>query len=88
MKRSKVGDPTPEGGGTTPEGFLTLVSNLLLVVVNIGLDILGNLTKLNITKYRLKLVNFSIERTLKKNTQQLLQTYKNYLIWKLCTKVL
>ena len=40
----------PEEGGTTPEGSLTLVSNLLLVVVNIGLDILGNLTKLNITK--------------------------------------
>ena len=51
VKRSKVGDPTPEGGGTTLEGFLTLVSNLLLVVVNIGLDMLGNLTKLNITKY-------------------------------------
>ena len=34
VKRSKVGDPAPEG-------FLTLVSNLLLVVVNIGLDILG-----------------------------------------------
>ena len=51
MKRSRVGDPTPEGGGKTPEGSLTLVSNLLLVVVNIGLDILGNLTKLNITKY-------------------------------------
>ena len=29
-----VGDPTPEGS-------ITLVSNLLLVVVNIGLDILG-----------------------------------------------
>ena len=56
------------------------MSKLLWVVVNIRLDILRNLTKLNITKYRLKLVNFSIERTLKKNTQQLLQTYKNYLI--------
>ena len=44
MKRSKIGDPTPEGS-------LTLVSNLLLVVVNVGLDIIGNLTKLNITKY-------------------------------------
>ena len=80
MKRSRVGDPTPEGVGTTPEGSLSLVSNLLLVVVNIGLDILGNLTKFNITNIELKLVNFSIERTLKKNTQQLLQTYKNYLI--------
>ena len=39
LKRS--GDPGPEGGGTTPEGSLTLVSNLLFVVVNIGLDILG-----------------------------------------------
>ena len=37
-----VGDPTPEVGGTTPEGSLTLVSNLLLVDVNIGLDMLGN----------------------------------------------
>ena len=36
MKRSDVGDPTPEGGGTTSEGSLTLVSNLLLVVVNVG----------------------------------------------------
>ena len=45
MKRS--GHPGPEGGGTEPEGFLTLVSNLLLVVLNIGLDILRNLTKLN-----------------------------------------
>ena len=25
--------------------------NLLLVVVNVGIEILGNLTKLNITKY-------------------------------------
>ena len=45
MKRSGV-DPRP-----TPEGSLTLVSNLLLVVANIGLDILGKFTKLNITKY-------------------------------------
>ena len=51
VKRSRVGDPTSEGDETTPEGSLTLVSNLLLVVVNIGLDMLGNLTKLNITKY-------------------------------------
>ena len=41
MKRSS--DPGPVGGdGTTPEGSLTLVSNLLLVDVNIGLDMLGN----------------------------------------------
>ena len=51
MKRSRVGDQTPEGGGTTLEGSLTLVSNLLWGIVNIVLDILGNLTKLNITKY-------------------------------------
>ena len=55
MKRSGVDpeDPTPEvgGGGTTPEGSLTLMSNLLLVVANIGLDILGKFTKLSITKY-------------------------------------
>ena len=49
LKRSGVDPrPTPEGGGATPEGSWTLVSNLLLVVVNIGLDILGNLIKLNI----------------------------------------
>ena len=46
MKRSGVDPEDP-----TPEGSLTLVSNLLWVVVNVGLDILGNLTKLNITKY-------------------------------------
>ena len=51
MKRSRIGDPTPEGGGTTPEGSLTLVSSLKGRVVNIGLDILGNLNNLNITKY-------------------------------------
>ena len=59
LKRSEIGDPndpTPGGGGTTPKGSLTLVSNLLLVVVNIGLDILGNLTKLNI---ELKLIILS-----------------------------
>ena len=52
MKRSSVDPrPTSEGGGTTPERSLTLESNLLLVVANIGLDILGKFTKLNITKY-------------------------------------
>ena len=56
LKRSddpgpEVGDPTLKVGGTTPEGSLTLVSNLLMVVANIGLDILGKFTKLNITKY-------------------------------------
>ena len=51
LKRSGDPGPTPEVGGTTPEGSLTLVSNLLLVVANIGLDILGKFTKLNITKY-------------------------------------
>ena len=51
LKRSGDPGPTPEGGGTTPEGSLTLMSNLLLVVANIGLDILGEFTKLNITKY-------------------------------------
>ena len=53
MKRSGVDpeDPTPGGAGTTPEGSLTLVSNLIVVVANIGLDILGKFTKLNITKY-------------------------------------
>ena len=39
LKRS--GDSGPEGDAVTPEGSLTLVSNLLLVLVNIGLDILG-----------------------------------------------
>ena len=51
MKRSGDPGPTPEGGGTTPEGSLTLMSKLLFVVANIGLDILGEFTKLNITKY-------------------------------------
>ena len=41
LKRSV--DPGPEGGtwAPIPEGSLTLMSNLLLVFVNIGLDILG-----------------------------------------------
>ena len=51
LKRSGDPGPTPEGGGTTPEGSLTLVSILLLLVFNVGLDILGDLSKLNITKY-------------------------------------
>ena len=51
LKRSGDPGPTPEVGGTTPEGSLTLMSNLLLLVFNVGLDILGDLTKLNITKY-------------------------------------
>ena len=46
MKRSSVDPEDP-----TPEGSLTLVPYLLWVVVNRGLDILSNLTKLNITKY-------------------------------------
>ena len=50
LKRSVDGDPIPDGD-PTPEGSLTLVSNLLVVVANIGLDILGKFTKLNITKY-------------------------------------
>ena len=46
-------DPGPEEGtwAPIPEGSLTLMSNLLLLVFNVGLDILGDLTKLNITKY-------------------------------------
>ena len=51
VKRSRDPRPTPEGGETTPEGSLTLVSNLLLVDVNFGLDMLGKFTKLNINKY-------------------------------------
>ena len=51
MKRSVDPGPTPEVGGTPPEGSLTLVSKLLFVVANIGLDILGEFIKLNITKY-------------------------------------
>ena len=80
---SEVGDPTPEGDGTTPEGSLTLMSNLLLVVANIGLDILGKFTKLNITKYwLLSLISWwiSLLDELQKRIQQLLQIYKNYLI--------
>ena len=45
LKRSSV-DPRP-----TLEDSLTLVYNLLWVVVNRELDILGNLTKHNITRY-------------------------------------
>ena len=46
-------DPGPEEGtwAPIPEGSLTLMSKLLFVVANIGLDILGEFTKLNITKY-------------------------------------
>ena len=51
MKRSVDPGPTPEVGGAPSEGSLTLVSKLLFVVANIGLDILGEFTKLNITKY-------------------------------------
>ena len=62
MKRSGFDqeDPTPEGGGTTPEDSLTIVSNLLFVVVKIGLDILGNLTKLNI-ELKLIILGWNIE---------------------------
>ena len=52
MKRSG-GDQRP-----TPEGSLTLVSNLLWVVVDRGLYILGNLTKLNISKYWVEVGEF------------------------------
>ena len=46
-------DPGPEGGtwAPIPEGSLTLMSKWLFVVANIGLDILGEFTKPNITKY-------------------------------------
>ena len=50
LKRSE--DPRPEVGAWAPsEGSLILVSKLLFVVANIGLDILGEFTKLNITEY-------------------------------------
>ena len=39
------------GVDSTPEGSLTRESILLWGVVNRGLDILNNLTKLNITNY-------------------------------------
>ena len=51
LKRSGDGPPIPEVGGAPSEGSLTLMSKLLFVVANIGLDILGEFTKLNITKY-------------------------------------
>ena len=41
MKRSGDPGPTPGVGGATPEGSLTLMYNLLLVIFNIRLDILG-----------------------------------------------
>ena len=57
------------------------MSNLPLVVFNIGLEILGNLTKLKITKYWAEVGEFLYWTNFKKKyTQQLLQTYKNYLI--------
>ena len=68
------------GVDPTPEGSLTLVSILLWGVVNRGLDILDNLTKLILLNIRLSLVNFSIKRTFKEIHKQLLKTYKNYLI--------
>ena len=46
------------GVDPTPEGSLTLVSTLLQGVVNRGLDILDNLTKLNITKYQAQFGEF------------------------------
>ena len=50
MKQSGV-DPTPEGS-------LTLESTLLWGVVNRGLDILDNLTRLNITIYQAQFIKF------------------------------
>ena len=43
---------------STPKGLLTLESTSLLVVVNRGLYILDNLTKLNITKYQAQFSEF------------------------------
>ena len=42
----------------TPKGLLTLESTLLQGVVNRGLDILANLTRLNITKYQAQFGEF------------------------------
>ena len=66
MKRSGVGDPTPEGS-------LTLVWNLLWGVVNRGLDILDNLTKLSITKYEAEVGKFLYFTNFKKNTQTIVK---------------
>ena len=45
MKRSE--DPGPEGGTWAPsEGPLTLVSNVLGILVNVVLDMIGNLLNL------------------------------------------
>ena len=67
------------GVDPTPEGSLTLVSTLLQGVVNRGLDILDNLTKLNITKYQAQFGDF-FWTNFKEIHKQLLKTYKNYLI--------
>ena len=61
-------DTLEQSGDPEPIGCLTLVSNLLWGVLNRGLDILDNLTKLNITKYQAAFGEFSIQRTLKKYT--------------------
>ena len=45
LKRSE--DPGPEGGTWAPsEGPLTLVSNVLGILVNVVLDMIGNLLNL------------------------------------------
>ena len=51
LKPIVVGDPTPKGS-------LTLESTLLLRVVNRELDILDNLTRLNITIYQAQFGEF------------------------------
>ena len=80
MKQSDVDPP--------PEGSLTLESTLLWGVVNKGFDILNNLTKLNITKYQAQFGEFLYLSNFEKIQSLLLKTYKNYLILKLCTKIL
>ena len=73
------------GVDPTPEGSLTLLSNLLWGVVNRGLYILDNLTKLNITKYQAQFSEFLYYTNFEEIQKQLLKTYKNFLIRKLCT---
>ena len=46
VKRSWDGPPLPEVGGAPSEGPLTLVSNVLGILVNVVLDMIGNLLNL------------------------------------------
>ena len=55
LKRSE--DPGPEGGTQAPsEGSLTLVSNVLGILVNVVLDMIGNLLNLMLLNTQIKYI--------------------------------